>query len=166
MELTRQACWHVDLCVEPLVGQQLWHSIQGFYSKCVIGVGKKIDHSHSSFCQANLLRHKSNASPTWLTLPPDALPASHTVGQIHPAPCVGRSSPVQDQRGLLQSIGQVSGRGWGTYERKKKKKDNYLDLLVIPGRSWAVCKKIQCVLNLNELSCNLIYNSPEALWWV
>lgn len=116
--LTGQACWHVDLGVEPLVGQQFWHSVQSFDSESVVGVGKKIDHCHSSLCQADLLRYKTNACPTRFTLPPNTPPASHAVGQIHPASCVGWCIPLQDQRGLLQGVDQVSRWGGGPYERQ------------------------------------------------
>lgn len=150
--LTRQAGRHVDLCVEPLVGQQLWHSIQGLHSERVIGVGKKVDHSHSSFCQADLLRHESNARPAWLTLPPDALPAAHAVGQVHPAPGVRRSSPVQDQRGLLQCVDQVSGWGRGACERKKL---SYFGLFFIPGNWWITLN----VNWYNKLVINVLYGA-------
>lgn len=122
LELTRQARWHVDLGVEPLVGQQLWHSIQCLYSECVVGVGEKIDHSHRSLRQAHLLGDKADARPARLALPPDAPPARHAVGQICPASCVRWCGPFQDQCGLLQGVDQVSRRGGGPWRDKSLKK--------------------------------------------
>lgn len=125
LELTGQARRHVDLGVEPLVGQQLWHSVQRLDSKCVVGVGEKIDHSHRSLRQAHLLGNKADAGPARLALPPDAPPARHAVGQICPASCVRWCGPFQDQCGLLQGVDQVSRRGGGPW-RDESYKNSYL----------------------------------------
>ena len=108
LQLTRQVGGHVHLGVEPLVGKQLRHAVQSLHSECVVGVWEKIDHGHRPLRQANLLRDEADARPTWLTLPGHTPTTRHTVGQVGPAPRVRRSSPLQDQCGLLQGADQVS----------------------------------------------------------
>lgn len=109
LKLTRQVGGNVDLGVEPLVGQQLRHSVQSLHSEGVVGVWEQIDHRHRPLRQAELLRDEADAGATRLTLPRHTPLACHTVGQVRPAPCVRRCSPLQDQRGLLQGADQVSG---------------------------------------------------------
>lgn len=113
VRLTRQARGHVDLRVEPLAGQELRHAVQGFDGEGVVGVGEEIDHGHRSLHQADLLGHEADAGAARLALPAAAPPASHAVGQIHPASGVGGCGPFQDQRGLLQGVAQVTGWGGG-----------------------------------------------------
>lgn len=109
VQLTRQVGRHVDLGVEPLVGQQLRHAVQSLHSERVVGVWEKIDHRHRPLRQANLLRDEADARPAWLTLPCRTPLARHAVGQVGPATRVRRSIPLQDQCRLLQGADQVSG---------------------------------------------------------
>lgn len=109
--LTGQAGGHVDLGVEPLVGQQLGHPVQRLHGEGVVGVGQKVDHRHRLLRQAHLLGDEADAGPARLALPAHAAPARHAVGQVRPAARVGRRRPLQDQRGLLQRVDQVSRRG-------------------------------------------------------
>lgn len=113
LQLTRQVGRHVDLGVEPLVGQQLRHAVQSLHSEGVVGVWEKIDHCHRPLRQANLLGDEADAGPTWLTLPCHTPLARHAVGQVGSASRVRRSSPLQDQCGLLQGADQVSRWRWG-----------------------------------------------------
>lgn len=123
--LTRQAGRHVDLGVEPLVGQQLGHAVQGFHGERVVGVGEEVDHGHRSLRQADLLGHEADAGAARLALLGDAPPAPHAVGQVHPASRVGRRGPLQDERGLLEGVHQVS-RGGGRSCGGNTKKDLFL----------------------------------------
>lgn len=113
VQLTRQVGRHVDLGVEPLVGQQLRHTVQSLHSERVVGVWEKIDHRHRPLRQANLLRDEADARSAWLTLPCHTPLACHAVGQVRPATRIRRSSPLQDQCRLLQGADQVSGRRRG-----------------------------------------------------
>lgn len=125
LKLTGQAGRHVDLGVEPLVGQQLGHSVERLHSKGVVGVGQEVDHGHRPLRQAHLLGHEADAGPARLALPPHAPPARHAVGQVRPASRVGRRVPFQDQCGLFQGVDQVSRRGRGPW-RPKSNKNGYL----------------------------------------
>lgn len=108
LQLTRKVGRHVDLDVEPLIGQQLRYAVQSLHSECVVGVWEEIDHCYRPLRQANLLRDEANARPTWLALPCHAPLARHAVGQVRPATRVRWSSPLQDQCGLLQGADQIS----------------------------------------------------------
>lgn len=119
--LTGQTRGHVDLGVEPLLGQQLGHAVQGFHGEGVVGVGEEVDHSHRPLRQPQLLGHEANAGAARLPLPPHAPATAHAVGEVHPAPAVGRRRPFQDQSGLLKGVDQVSGWGGGACEEPKRR---------------------------------------------